>query len=331
MCTTIEVMSRYVESLCRPVQQSPIAYLMEPELLQTAINCAPEKMERAGVRLQDFSFIPTNEARWRLSVVLKDKDILMSYTTMETLWASSLASYLYYTSFFSGRTYDKTGVQKIDSNSDPLASNALKLLLWKIHSLKNNINAMRWPATLPIPHAEPVFGSDNHVADEITLMSCGLLFRHEFAHVSSGHESYILNETMSEKEKDEIKAKSTQQENEADCQAVDWIFSNISDQSDCYVKRVVGAVNAFLITTVIGLYDEKMIGGSLRAFSFNRLSSFLDRINADAGGIGYAVAFSILSLHWFCSGRSPLKKEFDDFKEPLEAMCDQLAKEFKHV
>ncbi len=311
--TLLEEISDLVEAKCKNIGKSPISEVMKICIEGSVYNVAPEKADSVK-EFDNLTYQYTDQAQWRLSVDPQEEKIILSKGAMELLWCSALAHYIYYTTFFSGKTYNRT--IGVDPCSDVRAGQSLGLFLWVINLHKQKNGELRWPENLPCPKEFSDYGSDEHIADEVSLVSWGFLLHHELAHIRLRHSPNV---------DDEI---SIQQENEADIAAAEWVFSSIQENDICFTKRLVGVVNAYMTTVILDLYASEIKAGR-HPFSFNRLSSFLDRISADSDGIGYAVAFSILSFHYQYSGRVLELGEYDNFKKPLEALCNQLAEEFR--
>jgi hypothetical protein len=90
---------------------------------------------------------------------------------------------------------------------------------------------------------------------------------------------------------------------------------------------MLGIVQANLVTTALGLYKIKSLGGETHPFSYDRLASLLTRFIGNANHDVKAYAFAVLALHFQNSGRHMKKGKFLDFAEALEALCDQIANE----
>ena len=171
-----------------------------------------------------------------------------------------------------------------------------------------------WPSNLPVPQRKPPKDSDENVADELCLVTCAFLLHHELAHIRLAHNADAPDEV------------SIAQEKEADNEAADWLLRDVDVESPIFVKRVLGVVQATLLTTAIGLYDGNL-GGKSHTFSHDRLTSLLDRFLGKRRHIAKAIAFAVLDLHFNNSGRKMKKQVFPGPEEALDALCDQLAEE----
>ena len=171
-----------------------------------------------------------------------------------------------------------------------------------------------WPAGLPCPQKTPQRFSDENVADELCLVTCAFLLHHELAHIRLGHSADVTDEV------------SMAQEKEADNEAADWLLRGIEVDSPVFVKRMLGIVQANLLLTTLGLYDGNF-GGKTHPYSFDRLTSLLDRFLGKKRHIAKGLAFAVLNLHFNNSGRKMKRMVFEGPEEALESICDQLAGE----
>jgi hypothetical protein len=91
-----------------------------------------------------------------------------------------------------------------------------------------------------------------------------------------------------------------------------------------YKKRILGMVQTLVLLTAQGLYTK----GTRHPFSYDRLSSLIDRFLAKERHVARTFARSVILLHLNNSGRQFRSQErFTSFGEVLEAACDQLAEE----
>ena len=173
-----------------------------------------------------------------------------------------------------------------------------------------------WPSGLPTPQKTPAKESDENVADELCLVTCAFLLHHELAHIRLGHSADVTDEV------------SMAQEKEADNEAADWLLGGVDVESPLFVKRMLGIVQANLMMTALDLYAGKF-GGKTHPYSFDRLTSLLNRFLGSERHVAKALAFAVLDLHFNNSGRKMKQKAFDGPEEALEALCNQLAEEIK--
>lgn len=292
--------------------QSPIRHLMQDNLPVSVFTIAPERKTEFDVSLDNFDLIYTNEGRWKFCADPFSREIFVSRGAVELIWCASLAHFLFYTRLIQNKKFDRP--VEIDPHSDEGVSNALKLLAWAINCQLRNDNSDDWPANLPSPLKVPAKESDEHVADELCLVSCAFLLHHELAHIRLQHSAGVND------------ALSLSQEKEADIAAAEWVLDGIDADSPMFVKRMLGIVQAFLLATAVGLYGGNL-GGNSHPFSYDRLTSLLNRFLGRANHFTKGIVFAVLDLHFQNSGRQLTKQAFADQEEALEAICDQLADE----
>jgi hypothetical protein len=294
--------------------QSPIRHLMMTNLPNSVFNIAPERQAQFGTSLDDFDLIYVSQRRWKFCCFPERTpcEIWVSRGAVELMWCASLAHFLFYSRMIKGRKFDQPTV--IDPQSDSVVHDALRLLAWAINCQLKREEADDWPQGLPCPLQSPALESNENVADELCLVSCAYFLHHELAHIRLGHSSGVNN------------ALSLSQEKDADIAAAEWVLDGISVDSPMFVKRMLGIVQGFLLTTAMGLYGGSL-GGNTHPFSYDRLSSLLNRFLGNTPHVTKGIAFAILDLHFQNSGRTLKKAVFPGPEEALEALCDQLAEE----
>ena len=106
----------------------------------------------------------------------------------------------------------------------------------------------------------------------------------------------------------------------------------VDDSNDPrYIKRLLGIVLAFVLPTALGLYGASF-GGKRHPFSYDRLSSLIDRFLGRDPHVARTFAASVILLHLNNSGRQfQPQQKFASFGEALEAVCDQLAEEISSL
>ena len=87
-------------------------------------------------------------------------------------------------------------------------------------------------------------------------------------------------------------------------------------------------VQANLMITALDLYAGKF-GGKTHPYSFDRLTSMLDRFLTNERHVAKALAFAVLDLHFNNSSRKMKNQTFEGPEEALDALCNQLAEEVK--
>jgi hypothetical protein len=294
--------------------QSPIRHLMADNLATSVFTIAPERQAEFDTTLNNFDLIYAGQRRWQFCAYPERTpgEVWVSRGAVELIWCASLAHFLFYTRLIQGRRFDRPA--EIDPHFDPAVSNALHLLRWAIKCQLENNEADDWPPNLPRPLQSPPRESDENVADELCLVSCAYFLHHELAHIRLHHASGV-NNTLS-----------LAQEKEADIAAAEWVLDGVEVESPMFVKRMLGIVQGFLLTTAMGLYGGNL-GGKTHPFSYDRLASLLNRFLGDANHVTKGMAFAVLDLHFQNSGRTLNKQVFADPEEALEVLCNQLAAE----
>lgn len=276
----------------------------------------PERGSEFVTSLDDFDLILTNDRPWKFCADPTGREIFVSRGAVELLWCASLAHFLFYARLVGGRKVDS--ITEIDLRADPKVRNALELLRWAIISQLKADNGDDWPSDLPAPQTTPPDGEEN-AANELCLVSCAFILHHELAHVRLMHSARVSDEL------------SISQEKEADIAAAEWVLGGISDSGPIYFKRLLGIVQAFLLTTIMTLYKVHLVddrGHRRHPFPYDRLTSLLDRYAPGRSHPAKWIAFVILDLHFQNSGRKMERNAFPDPEEGLNAICDELAKEF---
>ena len=302
--------------------QSPIRHLMADNLATSVFTIAPERQAEFDASLNGFDLIYVNQRRWKFCAHPEPerREVFVSRGAVELIWCASLAHFLFYTRLIQGKKFDRPA--EIDPHSDAAVGNALLLLSWAIKCQKEHDEADNWPPGLPCPLQSPPSESDENVADELCLVSCAYFLHHELAHIRNKHVSIAQQQL----ENPEMAALSLSQEKEADIAAAEWVLDGIGVESPMFVKRMLGIVQGFLLTTAMGLYGGNL-GGKSHPFSYDRLTSLVNRFLGDSNHVAKGFAFAVLDLHFQNSGRTLRKQAFADPEEALEALCNQLADE----
>lgn len=313
---------RRIDRQCLKTMQSPIRHLMTDKVSGSVFTIAPERAAEFGVSLDNFDLIFTSERRWKFCADPDPtkREVFVSRGAVELIWCASLAHFLFYTRLVQGKKFDRP--TEIDPHSDARVSNALQLLAWAINCQLAKDTADNWPPNFPTPLKTPAKESDENVADELCLVSCAFLLHHELAHIRLAHVGISKEQLKTP----ETAALSLSQEKEADIAAAEWVLDGIDVNSPMFVKRMLGIVQGFLLTTAMGLYGG-ILGGNSHPFSYDRLTSLLNRFLGNAPHITKGIAFAVLDLHFQNSGRTLNKQVFADPEEALEALCNQLAEE----
>jgi hypothetical protein len=304
--------------------QSPIRHIMAERLPNSVFTIAPERQAEFEVSLSDYDLIVVNQRRWTFCAYPERTpgEIWVSRGAVELIWCASLAHFLFYTRLIQGRRFEQP--TEIDPQADAAVRDSLHLLRWAIQCQLNHDESDNWVPDLPRPLQEPPQESDERVADELCLVSCAYFLHHELAHIRLDHATF----TAKELENPDVAELSIAQEKEADIAAAEWVLDRIAVESPMFVKRMLGIVQGFLLTTAMGLYGGNL-GGRTHPFSYDRLTSLLDRFLGEASHVTKAIAFAVLDLHFQNSGRTLRRQSFAHQEEALDALCTQLAEEVR--
>lgn len=320
-----------IDKTCIHGMQSPIRHLMEMHLGNSIFKISPERDNAFQASIGDFRLIYSGVRPWTFyaNPAPDKKEVAVSRGAVELIWCSSLAHFLYYTRLIQGK--NRKAATLLDPKSDPIVRNALFLLMWAIECQIKKDTDDNWPPRLPHPLPSPRKESDENVADELTLASCGFLFHHELAHIRLRHIGFTPKDLEDPKKRELCLA----QEKEADIAAAEWVLDGIDQESSFFLKRILGITQALFVPIILGLYRRDSegnscpnLGGYSHPFSYDRLSSLLSRFLGTENHIAKGMAFSILDLHYQNSGRKMHRSTFEDPEEALEHLCNLLAKEF---
>lgn len=274
---------------------------------------APERSREFDTELGHFDLIYLPSRKWKFCADPATREVFVSRGAIELLWCSSLAHFSFYSRVVAGKRFDAAG--EVDLRADPVLKAHLELLAWSIGCQLNKDERDDWPGHLPRPLPNPPRNSDENVADELTLAAGGFLLHHELAHVRNRHSAPVSDEL------------SLQQEKEADIAAAEWVLDGLCDCHDPrFTKRMLGIVNALLLTAAMSLHGNRL-GGRTHPCSHDRLSSLIERFLGKEEHVARAFAWAVLSLHFQVSRRVIKGTEFEDFRDGLESICDQLAGE----
>jgi len=313
---------RRIDRTCLATMKSPVRHLMQDAIPNSIFAIAPERQAQFGISLDNYDLIYTGDRKWTFCAYPQrtPPEVWVSRGAVELLWCASLAHFLFYTRLIQGKKFDKPTV--IDPHSDKEVDNALKLLAWAINCQLQDDQLDDWPALLPQPIASPARFSNENVADELCLVSAAFLLHHELAHIRGNHVGFTKEQLRDPANR----LLSLAQEKEADIAAAEWVLDGVAEGDPKFVKRMLGIVQGFLLTTAMGLYGGNL-GGESHPFNHDRLASLLNRFLGNTPHLTKGIAFAVLDLHFQNSGRTMQKTNFPGPEEALNALCDQLAGE----
>jgi len=289
---------------------------MKQHLAHSIFSIAPEREKEFDLSLDNFDLVYLPQRRWKFCADPMKRVIFVSRGAIELLWCASLAHYLFYHRFIQGKTFDKPTL--IDPHSDADVDAALQLLNWALKCQFDGDESDNWPPGLPTPMENPPRESDLAMADELCLVSSAFLLHHELAHIRLKHTATNDRDW------------SLDQEKEADISAAEWVLDRVDVDGPFFVKRMLGIVQAFLLTTAVGLYNGSL-GGETHPYSYDRMMALLNRSLGAERHITKDIAFAVLDLHFNNSKRKWNGGPFATAEEALDALCNRIANEVHGV
>jgi hypothetical protein len=279
--------------------QSPISVL-EDAVRAAAQRIAPENI--AALESVSHSLKIENTTNFKFSVT--DTDICTNYSSLEYLWCSCLFHFVLYDEY---ATAQSEGENTFDFNENERRKNAVLLLKWAKNKLSGG--SEEWPQNLPRPCSKPNQLSDEHVTNELFLISFAWVIHHEIAHIRLEHSIAVA-------------ARSQQEEKDADLSAVVWILDNCESQPE-YRKRAYGVVAA-----ILAIHEREK--GNADAFgshptAFTRLDNCLSKIKIGPDDEIYAFAGVILQIHLAYLGKDTAHNT-DTFREMLDEYLFEFAR-----
>jgi hypothetical protein len=254
-------------------------------LFQNAIdsiaNIVPEKSAEIKeiIKQNGVSFEINDRKGFCFSAEPQSKIIRVSKHALEALWVHS---YFYWVAYQEAIKAQKSGKLTVDLNDSDSGRNALKLMEWLNAHIASQYS-LTWPDNLPHPKSQPIYASDEHVANEFALVSTAFCLHHELAHIVNNH-GYIGTPHLSR-----------QQEREADIEAVKFILAGATN-SDEYQKRCLGIAISLLVLTSHGIQAGKF-DDSTHPKAIVRLFECLDEASLNENHLIYAFVINILKMY----------------------------------
>ena len=254
----------------------------------------------------------------------KDQRIMVGLKCLARLWATAFAYFRIYTDVAAAKLANPK-IRERDLRSSERMRQASEVLKWAIETDV----ALKWkavtglsfgsprdsfPIGLPQPFAEAEYASDQHVADELSLMALGYILHHELAHLRLGH---VPKEGVD----------SIVQEKDADREAANWLLDGLDDEwTPMFVKRALGVAIGLSWLASLNVYVGSA-ASETHPPAYDRLYQVLEQHVEDGGHPVWAMVSLILSLHLqnqqLSFGESV---EFGSFKEATNYYVDQIAK-----
>lgn len=281
---------------------SPIEVLAEP-IARSFVLIAPERVEQTRELMigLELEYVPSQA--WVCDCDVKAKKIRISTGLLEHLWASSLATWLFYTRHLAGLRIDKPTV--FNFAEDPVVNEAMKLLSWSVRP-----NSGAWPEGAPRPSYPPKHDSDDHAATELMLCAVAWIFHHELAH-------YRLTHPPTRPGPDSI-----ENEREADREAARWVLDGADGA--VHEKRLLGV--AIGLAALVGV-NIRGTGAASETHprAFDRLIDTLSSHAASPHHPAWALASVVMKIYVDRAGIAFPDIEFESTKAVCEMIADVLA------
>lgn len=287
------------------VISSPVAPLV-PWIPRSLANVAPELTDEMNELLEGYTLEILDERSWICSASVQTKTIRISTRAVEIIWAQASAAYVFYnrvlaTEGFDGSTIDITDVDVL---------RALEGYRWALQRMGDDAS-LDWPASLPRPSALPALDSDDHVSQELALVSVGFLLLHEVAHVALEHSGTDASYW------------SVDQERDADAWAADWVLVRGGVAGPALQKRGLGVALALLVLVSSGIYTGGF-NGITHPRDFDRLFNALAHRIPDDVGV-WEMVLGILCLHLTNVSLAMPVGPYEDAAEAADACFNYLA------
>ena len=275
------------------------------------VNVAPERKDEFVETYSEFVLEYSEDHHWICSVDVANKEIRISSKVVEVFWAASFAYFRLYTDLQNEIGGHVAVAVQLDLKSPSHLKVGMDLLRWALDSWLNRQD-VGWPSQLPQPTPSPSCGSDEHVAQELSLCATSFVVHHELSHIRLEHEG-----------KSQIDA-----EREADQAAAEWVLGGVEDERDArFTKRALGMAVALAILVVRGMHTGDY-GGNTHPRSYDRLMHTFDQHISDPNHKAWWFLVAILKLHLdnAAHGASVPLGPFDSARHCVDAFVDALSR-----
>lgn len=214
--------------------KSPISNLTDA-ISESLSKIAPENQNQLAslVKEHNIEIQYVDESGFGIRVTKSEDDnqyrIILPVASLEYLWC--------FCHFFWVFTQEYSNAQKNNESNLHIDGNerlktSIELLSWARDNLKST-NLKQWPDIYPRPEMVNPEMDDSVVASEIFLCAIAWIMHHEMAHVVLKHP--LINTAFS-----------TQEENDADEYATNWILKECNTESAQFQKRKIGIITGLL-------------------------------------------------------------------------------------
>ncbi len=239
----------------------------------------------------------------------------MSRGAVELIWCASLAHFLFFYRLIQGK--DFTEHREIDPHSDPDVDKALQLLHWALKNTLKPEEATEWPRRLPT-------GSGRAPRSRLRSGLGGILCASLLAELCCTMNWHIsLWATLEPR----MMAGTLSRKQTLTTLLFDWLLGKVDMDSNEFKGRILGLVQATVLTTALKMYGKKLAEEPLIHFLTIRISSVVNRFKTDDRHTAKDMAYAILELHFVNSKRTWNSGSFKNSGEALEALCNRLAEE----
>jgi len=288
---------------------SPAKYIFE-HLHEAIIRIAPEREKDLKNELAEFNIIYDDTFKWKLDVDPVNKELHISRKVVEVVWSSSYSYYKIYKGAW--EQLDPTAIKIIDLKTKPRLKPAINLLVWAYSSWLDEKNG-EWPPEFPSPH--PVMfteqpSSESQLISDLSLGALAFMLHHELSHIVLHHDA---------------KAPSVQCENDADHNAMSWIFEKLElNLNDKKIFRGLCCSIALSIITVRDIYKPTPRCYTHPA-SYDRLTNCLSMYFPPDNDKIWGFVLSILVYHIADSYYKIPEKTYDSFYDAVQDIANQLS------
>jgi hypothetical protein len=282
---------------------SPIRHLL-PALGEVFERVAPEHRANLRERTEDVTMEVLDSNKFECKAIAAFKLIVLSTRTIELTWAFSYAWWAFYHKEIAGTKADG---QTVDLTGRDYLQPALRLLTWAVRERTKRADEhdhgvnRSWPEDQVSPTPPHAYASDEHVADEMTLVGAAFMMLHELAH------TYLEPEADSAGVVSELA-----HERDCDAEAARWMLSSSELSVEERGKRALGIAVALLLITTRGIHTGDH-DGRQHPFDFDRLIDILETYVEPDDDTVWGFVVGILSLHLTKVDIPPPQVELENF------------------
>jgi hypothetical protein len=263
-----------------PSNSSKIDCLFQ-QSVDSIVNIVPEKNEEVKKYIQDYQikFVINDFPGFQFTANTKNQEISISRHSLEIIWVHS---YYYWVVYQEARMAQLAGKRHLNLNDSESGKKAIELMSW-LDKYSQSKWTLGWPDNLPQPSLSPKIFSDEHVANELMLVSVAFCLHHELNHIIRQH-GVTRNNSLSRRE-----------EKEADIDAVQYILTGATEP-DIYQKRMLGIAISMLFLTSLGIQSGRFDDTS-HPKAITRLFDCVDSATLDDNHLIFAFCANTLKMY----------------------------------